>query len=101
MTDSKEHPRHPEYTPKNTLYIKNLNEKVRVDGRQPLTTDLKQTLFLIFSRFGKVLNITAKHNIRMRGQAFVTFETKEEAREARETLNKALLFKKEMVGASN
>jgi RNA recognition motif-containing protein len=58
---------------------------------------LKQTLFLIFSKFGKVMSVTAKHNIRMRGQAFVTFEDSESARVARDTLNRALLFKKEMV----
>ena len=59
--------------------------------------DLRQTLFVIFSKFGRVLNVTAKKNIRMRGQAFVTFERTEEAAAAKEKLNKAILFKKEMV----
>jgi len=52
---------------------------------------------VIFSKFGKVLNVTAKKNIRMRGQAFVTFERAEDATAARDKLNKAILFKKEMV----
>lgn len=58
---------------------------------------MKQTLHFIFSKYGKVVNITAKRNIRMRGQAFVTFERLEDAITAKETLNKIMLFKKEMV----
>jgi hypothetical protein len=36
MTDGSE-ARHPEYNQKHTLYIKNLNEKVRVDGKLAIT----------------------------------------------------------------
>lgn len=59
--------------------------------------DLRQTLFFIFSKFGKLLSLTAKHNIRMKGQAFVVYAAKEDAVKAKESLDKAVLFKQEMV----
>lgn len=54
-------------TPNNTLYISNLNEKVPLE-------ELKDTLFNIFEEYGEILDIVAKKNIRMRGQAFLIFK---------------------------
>ncbi|KAF9581736.1 hypothetical protein BGW38_001140 [Lunasporangiospora selenospora] len=54
-------------TPSPTLYIKNLNEKTKLEV-------LKKSLRTIFGQYGKILEITAHSNIRMRGQAFVAFE---------------------------
>ena len=89
--------RHPDYTPKHTLYIKNLNQNVKIDGSYFAYQDLRQILFTIFSRYGKLLGITAKHNIRMKGQAFIVYENREDAQKAKEVLDRAVVFKKEMV----
>lgn len=55
-----------EYPPNNTIYINNLNEKVKKD-------DLKKSLYAIFSQFGEILDIIALKTMKMRGQAFVVF----------------------------
>lgn len=55
-----------EYPPNNTVYINNLNEKIKKD-------ELKKSLYAIFSQFGQILDIVAMKNIKMRGQAFVIF----------------------------
>lgn len=53
--------------PNNTIYINNLNEKVKKD-------DLKKSLYAIFSQFGQILDIVALKTLKMRGQAFVIFQ---------------------------
>jgi len=53
--------------PNKTLYVRNLDESIKL----PI---LKQDLETIFSQFGKVINVVAHKNLRMRGQAFVVFE---------------------------
>ncbi|KAF0300477.1 U1 small nuclear ribonucleoprotein A [Amphibalanus amphitrite] len=56
-----------ENRPNQTIYINNLNEKVK-------KTDLKKSLYAIFSQFGQILEIVALKNLKMRGQAFVVFK---------------------------
>ena len=46
--------------PNSTLYINNLNERVHIE-------DMKQALYDIFYKYGKILDIKVKRNIRMRG----------------------------------
>jgi U2 small nuclear ribonucleoprotein B'' len=58
-----------------TIYIRNLNEKVKLDV-------LKKSLEALFSTYGTVLSVTAHRNVRMRGQAFVAFDSKEPAAKA-------------------
>ncbi|KAK4876579.1 hypothetical protein RN001_009085 [Aquatica leii] len=53
--------------PNNTIYINNLNEKVK-------KVELKKSLYAIFSQFGQILDITAIKTLKMRGQAFVIFK---------------------------
>ncbi|KAG8191532.1 hypothetical protein JTE90_019596 [Oedothorax gibbosus] len=53
--------------PNSTIYINNLNEKIKA-------VDLKRSLNAIFSQFGRILQIVAKKSLKMRGQAFVIFE---------------------------
>ncbi|KAL5480095.1 hypothetical protein EMCRGX_G023717 [Ephydatia muelleri] len=55
-----------EYPPNNTLYVNNLNEKVKKE-------ELKRSLYAVFSQFGPILDIVALKNLKMRGQAFVVF----------------------------
>jgi len=53
--------------PNNTIYINNLNEKIKKD-------ELKKSLFAIFSQFGPIIDIVASKTLKMRGQAFVIFK---------------------------
>ncbi|KAM0746588.1 hypothetical protein T439DRAFT_293813 [Meredithblackwellia eburnea MCA 4105] len=54
------------------IYINNLNEKIKIDV-------MKISLKNIFRNYGKVLGITAHGNVRMRGQAFVTLDSLDQA----------------------
>jgi len=56
-----------EVRPNHTIYINNLNEKIKKD-------DLKKSLYAIFSQFGTILEIVALKTLKMRGQAFVVFK---------------------------
>ncbi|KFD69582.1 hypothetical protein M514_01947 [Trichuris suis] len=53
--------------PNNTIYINNLNEKVKKD-------ELKRALYAIFNQFGQILDIVCIKTVKMRGQAFVAFK---------------------------
>lgn len=53
--------------PNHTIYINNLNEKVK-------KVDLKKSLYAIFSQFGQIMDIVALKTLKMRGQAFVIFK---------------------------
>jgi len=53
--------------PNQTIYINNLNEKIKKD-------ELKKSLYAIFSQFGQILDIVALKTLKMRGQAFVIFK---------------------------
>ena len=52
-----------------TVYVNNLNDKVSVNK-------LKGELESVFQKYGKIIQITAHKNLKMKGQAFVTFENK-------------------------
>jgi len=65
--------------PHETLYVNHLNQKIKLD-------ELKRQLFQMFSQFGKVINVVAKKNVQMRGQAFIIFEKIEGAVKAKENL---------------
>ncbi|XP_017484975.1 PREDICTED: U1 small nuclear ribonucleoprotein A [Rhagoletis zephyria] len=53
--------------PNQTIYINNLNEKIKKE-------ELKKSLYAIFSQFGQILDIVALKTLKMRGQAFVIFK---------------------------
>merc|ERR1711939_1029338 len=53
--------------PNPTLYIQNLDTKISKD-------DLRHLLYIYFSGYGKVLDVVALKNDKMRGQAFVVFK---------------------------
>jgi len=53
--------------PNNTIYINNLNEKIKKE-------ELKKSLYAIFSQFGQIIDIVALKTLKMRGQAFVIFK---------------------------
>ncbi|KAI0352279.1 RNA-binding domain-containing protein [Trametes cingulata] len=72
-----------------TLYIQNLNEKIKI----PV---LKASLRGLFKAYGEVLDVVAHSNLRMRGQAFVSFESAEIAKKALKEVRGFPLYSKPM-----
>ncbi|KAF4664029.1 hypothetical protein FOL47_005339 [Perkinsus chesapeaki] len=64
----------------NTLYVNNLNDKIKLD-------DLKPLLFELFASFGPVLAVYAGKSQSRRGQAFIAFRDASNAALAMKTLN--------------
>lgn len=86
-------PAEPEFVSE-TLYIQNLNEKIKL----PV---LKQSLKSLFKTYGEVLDVVAHNNLRMRGQAFVSFESPEIAKKALKEVRGFPLYSKPMVCDTN
>lgn len=74
-------------TPLETLYLNNLNEKISINK-------LKSKIDSIFSTYGKIIQITAHKNLKMKGQAFVTYESPAEAGNALKKLQNFIIFDK-------
>ncbi|KAF9048264.1 RNA-binding domain-containing protein [Hymenopellis radicata] len=81
-------PAEPEKPKCETLYIQNLNEKIKLDV-------LKSSLKGLFKPYG-VLDVVAHKNLRMRGQAFVSFESSEQAEKAMNDVRGFPLYSKSM-----
>lgn len=75
--------------PSHTIYINNLNEKVKKD-------ELKKSLYAIFSQFGQILDIVALKTLKMRGQAFVIFKEIASATNALRTMQGFPFYDKPM-----
>jgi RNA recognition motif-containing protein len=58
---------------------------------------MKQTLQNLFVNYGPVVDVVAHGNVRMRGQAFVSFEDSEIATTAQREVNRFPLYNKPMV----
>ncbi|KAF8986031.1 hypothetical protein BGZ46_010448 [Entomortierella lignicola] len=56
----------PTIDPNQTIYVRNLNEKIKKN-------ELKRSLYCLFSAYGKVISIVASKTQRDRGQAFIAF----------------------------
>ncbi|EIM83563.1 RNA-binding domain-containing protein [Stereum hirsutum FP-91666 SS1] len=82
-------PAGPAETVSETLYIQNLNEKIRIEV-------LKNSLRGLFKSYGEVLDVVAHNNLRMRGQAFVSFESPEIAAKALKEVKGFPLYSKPM-----
>ncbi|KAG1338999.1 putative U2 small nuclear ribonucleoprotein B'' [Cocos nucifera] len=52
--------------PNQTIYIKNLDEKVKKE-------ELKRSLYALFSQYGRILDVVALKTSKLRGQAWVVF----------------------------
>lgn len=52
--------------PNQTIYVKNLNEKIKKE-------ELKRSLYALFSQYGRILDIVALKTPKLRGQAWVVF----------------------------
>ncbi|KAK8827762.1 U2 small nuclear ribonucleoprotein B'' [Blastocystis sp. ATCC 50177/Nand II] len=75
--------------PIQTLYINNLNDKLSKE-------QLKQSLYLLFSQFGTILDIVALKTERMRGQAWVSYLSVQNATDAMNKLQGFDFFGKPM-----
>ena len=62
---------------------------------------MKKTLHMLFKNYGEVLDVVAHSNLRMRGQAFVSFESPEIARKALKEVRGFPLYSKPMVCVSH
>ncbi|KAG2327582.1 hypothetical protein Bca52824_010310 [Brassica carinata] len=52
--------------PNQSIYIKNLNERIKKE-------ELKRSLYCLFSQFGRILDVVALKTPKLRGQAWVAF----------------------------
>ncbi|KAJ2513973.1 hypothetical protein H4217_006021 [Coemansia sp. RSA 1939] len=66
--------------PNQTLYVRNLNDKIRKDV-------LRRTLYEVCIDYGRILDIVALKTMKMRGQAFIVFENISTATAALRHLN--------------
>jgi len=67
---------------------------LRING---LNLELKQALFYQFSQYGEILDIIAKKNIKMRGQAFIIYKDINAATKAVNESQRFMFFGKPMV----
>ena len=77
-----------------TLYIQNLNERIKIP-------DLKNALYQLFSTHAaqhnaEVIEVHAKHNIKNRGQAFVVFNDEDAAEAAVQSMRGVMFYGKPM-----
>lgn len=72
-----------------TVYVKNVNDKVKLD-------EARRNLGLLFSRYGRVVDVHMEKRERMRGQAFVTMGSSEEAQQALKYLQSFPFFSKKL-----
>ncbi|KAI5815921.1 hypothetical protein BZA77DRAFT_69315 [Pyronema omphalodes] len=75
--------------PNQTLYISNLNDKLR-------KPDLRLSLYTLFSTYGVVLDVVALKTMKHRGQAFVAFRDVASATQAMRAMDGVNIFGKEM-----
>ena len=76
--------------PNNTIYIRNINEKLKKE-------DLKQQLYALFNQFGPILEVMAKKTLKLKGQAFVVFRDISSASNALVKMNGFVFNEKPMV----
>jgi len=72
-----------------TLYVNNLNEKVPKQ-------ELRAALHAVFSPFGKVLDIVTANTYRLRGQAWIVYDTSMDANNAMQSLQSFPFYDKPM-----
>jgi len=78
-----------ELVPNNTIYVKNLNNKIKKE-------ELKKALFAVFSQFGRILEIMVSKRLKLKGQAFVVFENIKSATEAINSMQSFPFYEKPM-----
>eukprot|EP01129_Flabellula_baltica_P007639 TRINITY_DN2986_c0_g1_i2.p1 TRINITY_DN2986_c0_g1~~TRINITY_DN2986_c0_g1_i2.p1 ORF type:complete len:227 (+),score=49.03 TRINITY_DN2986_c0_g1_i2:48-728(+) len=76
--------------PNQTIYIKNLNDKIR-------RSEIRRSLYALFSQFGPILSINTNKKPKMRGQAFIVFRDISAASDAIRELNSFNFFNKPLI----
>lgn len=76
--------------PNQTIYIKNLNDKINKQ-------QLKKSLYHLFSQFGSILDIVALKTMKLRGQAWIVFDSIQTSTNALNKMDGYNFFGKEMV----
>ncbi|KAG0124785.1 hypothetical protein HOY82DRAFT_526012 [Tuber indicum] len=79
----------PPLPPNQTLYVQNLNDKIRKQ-------DLRTELYTLFSTYGVVLDVNALKTMKGRGQAHIAFRDVAAATQAMRALQGFEFFGKEM-----
>ncbi|BFU22500.1 U1snRNP-specific protein, putative [Entamoeba histolytica HM-1:IMSS-B] len=72
-----------------TLYINNLDQSIKPNR-------IRDSLNTVFGAYGNVLQVCVRKSLKMRGQAFVIYDTKESAQFAMESLQNHELFDRPM-----
>jgi RNA recognition motif-containing protein len=80
---------HDDLAPNETIYIHNLNEKIKVP-------ELKKQLYNMFSQFGPIIDVIASRMVRTRGQAWIVFQDKQTAALAKSKMDGAIFYDKPM-----
>lgn len=76
--------------PNQTIYINNLNDKIK-------KFQLRKSLYYAFSAFGYIFDIVTLKTEKLRGQAWIVFDSIETATNAVKSMNGFMFFGKEMV----
>ncbi|KAF1948303.1 RNA-binding domain-containing protein [Byssothecium circinans] len=79
----------PKTAPNQTLYVRNLPDKLPKD-------DLKRNLYMLFASYGVILDIIALKTPKMRGQAHVVFRDIDASTQAMRALHGFNFFGKDM-----
>ncbi|RYN43205.1 hypothetical protein AA0113_g10461 [Alternaria arborescens] len=75
--------------PIETIYVNNLEERVKIDT-------MKQALTRVFQYYGPILDVIAKSSLKRKGQAFIVFDSEKAALEAVEEMNGFEMYGKVM-----
>ena len=76
--------------PNQTLYINNLNDKIKKE-------ELRAQLFALFMTYGRVIDVVAQKGKKMKGQAFLDFADLTEATAAMRACEGMIFYDKPMV----
>jgi RNA recognition motif-containing protein len=79
--------------PNATLYVNNLNDGVNKE-------ELRSQLYALFTTYGKVVDVVAIKNSRMRGQAFLVFSELAAATSAMRALEGMTFYDKPLVSSA-
>jgi RNA recognition motif-containing protein len=77
----------PTIPPNQTLYVNNLNEKMKKE-------ELKSQIYMLFSAYGQILDVVVYKSLLMRGQAFIVFKDIGQAASALRALQRFPFFGK-------
>ncbi|ODV90328.1 hypothetical protein CANCADRAFT_105128 [Tortispora caseinolytica NRRL Y-17796] len=75
---------------KHTLYIKNINDKIKKD-------ELKRSLYMLFSVCGSIVKVVTVKGPKMKGQAHIIFTSEASATIAMATLQGTLFYDKKLI----